>query len=307
MPWQRVGDTAMTHPKVMRAGRTAEERCTVFGFVVLCSTAAAAHLQDSFVSEAIAQQAGGASWEQLAKAAVRAGLFGKRQKDPDPEGWGYGWLVTRDETLLHQRTKAEVERERKHDALLRDLPIAIAVRLRDGDECRYCGKTVNFGDRKSARGGQLDHVDPDGDELVVACRECNRRKANRTPDEAGMTLLPVPTSVFFNPYTLKWLDKHNALPRDLRPGSQSDTAAGGDPAPSGITPQRDAEETSEQQPIRSGTGSGPDQVADLPPPGRDRVGSGPGLEGTGQVGSGTPAIAAPVSRSRKRGRRGTAA
>jgi hypothetical protein len=294
----------MTHPKVQRAGRIPEERCEVFGFVVLCSTAAAAHLQNSFVSEALAQQAGGASWERLAKAAVRAGLFSKRQRDPDPEGWGYGWLVTRDETLLHQRTKEEVERERKHDALLRDLPKSLEVRLRDGDECRYCGKTVNFADRKSNRGGQLDHVDPDGEELVVSCRGCNRRKASRTPAEAGMDLLPVPAAVFYNPYTLAWLDKHNALPRDLRPGSQPDTAAGGDPATDGTTPQRDADEPDDTDPIWPG--SGPDQVADLPPPGRDGSGSGSGPEGTGLVGSGDPARAAP-SRSRKRGRRGRAA
>jgi hypothetical protein len=275
----------------MRSGRTPEDRCAVFGFVVLCSTDAAAHLQDSFVSEAIAQKNGGASWEEFAKAAVRAGLFGKRQKDPDPDGWGHGWLVTRDETILHQRLKAEVERERKHDALLRDVAKAIEIRLRDGDECRYCGKTVNFADRKSARGGQLDHIDPDGDELAVSCRECNRRKGARTPEEAAMPLLPIPTSVFYNPNTLAWLDKHHALPSDLRPGTQPDTAPS-DPAPSGTPHPRDAHEPTRSDPI-----SAPDEVADLPPPGRDGFGS-------GHVRSGVPPDLTTSAAARRRGRRG---
>lgn len=62
---------------------------------------------------------------------------------------------------------------------------------RDGRRCRYCGVTE----------GQfsVDHIVPrsqgGGDDLInlaVCCRSCNSRKGPRTPQQAGMALLPVP-------------------------------------------------------------------------------------------------------------------
>lgn len=58
---------------------------------------------------------------------------------------------------------------------------------RDGYTCQYCGK----------KGGELtvDHVLPKSrggrgiwENLVAACRSCNLKKKNRTPEEAGMKL-----------------------------------------------------------------------------------------------------------------------
>jgi 5-methylcytosine-specific restriction endonuclease McrA len=71
------------------------------------------------------------------------------------------------------------------------------IYLRDRDYCRYCGIRVNMNDRISTEGGCLDHVDPDGENtlenLVRCCRGCNiYRKGERTPQEAGMRLLPPP-------------------------------------------------------------------------------------------------------------------
>lgn len=67
------------------------------------------------------------------------------------------------------------------------------VLIRDGRVCRYCGSAC-FGDLS------FDHVFPrsrgGGDNqlnLVVACISCNSRKGDRTPEEAEMKLLPVPT------------------------------------------------------------------------------------------------------------------
>ena len=63
------------------------------------------------------------------------------------------------------------------------------VRTRDLCACRYCG---------SKNAPTIDHVVPrcqggkDGaDNLVVACWSCNLSKSGRTPEQAGMTLLPV--------------------------------------------------------------------------------------------------------------------
>lgn len=71
-------------------------------------------------------------------------------------------------------------------------PIRRRVLARDGNRCRYCGAEV------SGRALTLDHIQPramaGGDtagNLVVACRPCNLRKGKRTPEEAGMPLLPI--------------------------------------------------------------------------------------------------------------------
>jgi hypothetical protein len=65
---------------------------------------------------------------------------------------------------------------------------------RDRRTCRYCGiecyedLTIDHLFPRSRGGG-------DGIEnLVVACRSCNSRKSDRTPEEAGMVLLPVPAT-----------------------------------------------------------------------------------------------------------------
>jgi len=64
-----------------------------------------------------------------------------------------------------------------------------AVFARDGSICQYCGD----------RAENLDHVIPrsrDGthtwENIVAACRPCNTRKGNRTPQEAGMELAAPP-------------------------------------------------------------------------------------------------------------------
>ena len=61
---------------------------------------------------------------------------------------------------------------------------------RDHNSCQYCGSTKNL---------TLDHVIPRSrggrhtwENVVAACSECNGRKGNRTPTEAGMPLRTKP-------------------------------------------------------------------------------------------------------------------
>ena len=63
---------------------------------------------------------------------------------------------------------------------------------RDGNSCQYCGAKTNL---------TLDHVIPRSrggrhtwENVVTACSECNSRKSNRTPLEAGMPLRTKPKS-----------------------------------------------------------------------------------------------------------------
>ena len=63
--------------------------------------------------------------------------------------------------------------------------------IRDNNMCQYCGRKV--------QPLTLDHVVPkqfggkeSWENLVAACMPCNNRKANRTPEQAGMKLLNKP-------------------------------------------------------------------------------------------------------------------
>lgn len=67
------------------------------------------------------------------------------------------------------------------------------VYLRDKGRCQYCSLRVPLNDFDfehvvpKARGGQTSW-----ENIVVACTPCNRRKGNRTPEEARMRLRSKP-------------------------------------------------------------------------------------------------------------------
>lgn len=67
------------------------------------------------------------------------------------------------------------------------------VFLRDKNTCQYCGRSFD------SENLNLDHVVPKsrGGEMnwtniVLSCIDCNTRKSNRTPKEAGMSLVRTP-------------------------------------------------------------------------------------------------------------------
>ena len=72
------------------------------------------------------------------------------------------------------------------------------VFLRDESLCQYCGRTAE----------NVDHIHPrsrggvhDWENVVAACRRCNSRKKDRTPEEAGMRLRRQP----YAPRAAFWL------------------------------------------------------------------------------------------------------
>lgn len=95
--------------------------------------------------------------------------------------------------LLEQR-KYVAQQKRRHRELYNNKALVQAIRDRDKDQCRYCGRLVNWQDRKGADGATYDYVDPEGptslENIVVACRACSAGKNQRTPEEAGYTLTP---------------------------------------------------------------------------------------------------------------------
>ena len=68
-----------------------------------------------------------------------------------------------------------------------------AIYTRDNWSCQYCGMDLG---KNSAT---IDHVQPKSrggktnwKNCVASCKYCNRKKANKTPTEAGMPLLVTP-------------------------------------------------------------------------------------------------------------------
>jgi len=74
-----------------------------------------------------------------------------------------------------------------------------SIMARDAYTCQYCGK--------KGRNLTLDHVLPKDRKgrhtwanLVACCTECNNKKGNQTPREAGMKLLKKPARPRFIPF-----------------------------------------------------------------------------------------------------------
>ncbi len=68
-----------------------------------------------------------------------------------------------------------------------------AILMRDQYTCQYCGK------QPGRQALTIDHVQPRSrggktkwENVVAACKQCNGKKGNRTPEEAGMLLKTEP-------------------------------------------------------------------------------------------------------------------
>jgi hypothetical protein len=69
------------------------------------------------------------------------------------------------------------------------MPTKSGIYRRDRGMCAYCGRSISFED------ASMDHIVPQSlggpatwGNLVNACRRCNEKKANRTPEQANMPL-----------------------------------------------------------------------------------------------------------------------
>jgi 5-methylcytosine-specific restriction endonuclease McrA len=108
-----------------------------------------------------------------------------------------------DWNLSKEEEQQQREESKQRMALSRDPEIRRALRSRDGNNCRYCGRVVSWTDRRGPAGATYDHITPGAgshiENLAVACRGCNSKKGRRTPDEAGMALRPPTHESFIEP------------------------------------------------------------------------------------------------------------
>lgn len=87
------------------------------------------------------------------------------------------------------------------------------ILTRDGWRCQYCGV------RKVVSELSYDHVVPRAqggkttwENIVTCCHECNAKKADRTPERAGMRMRTQPIRPSSLPITLLRLEPHTPVP-----------------------------------------------------------------------------------------------
>lgn len=91
------------------------------------------------------------------------------------------------------------------------------IYLRDKGICQYCGAKVAVG------GFTFDHVVPRDqggttvwENIVAACFKCNQHKKNRTPKQAGMTLLSKPVRPKSINGTLEFIGPESNVPQSWK-------------------------------------------------------------------------------------------
>jgi 5-methylcytosine-specific restriction endonuclease McrA len=135
-------------------------------------------------------------------ALIMCGLFGFETDSPRLKllfwctlGIGVAiYLTVWISRLMSSYGSSASDRRVEADVEQRAIPHNVRQAVLDRDDylCRYCGRR--------SQTMEIDHITPVSqggestlDNLVTACRRRNRKKAARTPEDAGMTVLPVRT------------------------------------------------------------------------------------------------------------------
>ena len=176
-PWARVDCYIMEDPDMVRVGHR--------GFVLHVGGILYAQRNetDGFVPEGVipALVMDMPRPKQALKDLLEVGLWTE-----DKERRGF-WVRN---YAKWQRTRAQIEEDRqsgaRRQALSKDKQLREAVRERDGDHCRYCGRAVRWTDRKGGAGGTYDHLDPSGGNtcLLYTSPSPRDRTRSRMPSSA---------------------------------------------------------------------------------------------------------------------------
>lgn len=212
MSWFRIDDKLHDHPKWVGIKTAAQARASARSEArALAKNAGLAWFAagvwgagnncDGIIPEAAADSIAPRAFltedefHDAADLLVEAGLWRKLPKKRGGPGWEvHDW---HDYQLSKQQVQLRQDRDTRRRALYKTVEgkkVLEAVKRRDRDHCRYCWTEVDWNDRRSAKRGTIDHIDPDGpnsvENCVVSCGSCNRRKADRTPEDAEMELKP---------------------------------------------------------------------------------------------------------------------
>lgn len=215
MTWLRVGDTFWADPRILRAAtlpdadaRTVNE---LAGFLVRLGSYAAQYEMDYRIHVDLAlTMPGVANPERLIRMLIDLGLAHEIQDD---ERSAIG--LTEDPDLLHMISKEEKNWRNQRVTDSRNPNLMVPVRLRDGDQCRWCGDIVHWPGKPSQRKATLDHLVPGEpatvDTAVVACWSCNSSRKNSPEWEVEDKLLKEPETPLYGKGTVKYLAKYGVV------------------------------------------------------------------------------------------------
>jgi hypothetical protein len=240
-----------------------------FGFLMRLAILSGSHLTDYVIDVGTCWMIGGPRTQQLIAMCVRAGLM-----EPTTTAKGIQAVrIIQDDEFIHLKLKKEVEWDRQRLRDIRDTALTARVRLRDGDQCRYCGQVVEWRGRTTHRKATYDHVHPGQaatvDTLVVACLRCNTSRQDDPSWCDDHPLLPPPSRPLYAKWTVKFLeDAGYTVEENIRvdKATKASTTASAGSAPlqdPGTSDQGASAGPSEADP-GSGTGDGRGASAGIP-------------------------------------------
>lgn len=312
MPWTRAGDSAATYPALiqLQGAPGADERTVneVFGWLMRSAFQSAAHLTDYVIDAGTAYMLGGTRTDELVRLCVAAGLLTETTT-----GNGIrAWTLIQDPEFIHIRLRQEIEWERQQRNDTRDPALTVPVKLRDGDNCRWCGVLVMYRGKKSNRTATMDHLRPGEpatvDTLVVTCLGCNSGRRNNVELwEDNHKIRAAPAVPNYGKWTAKFLtDNGWPVQVNVRSDDESATVAAAGNARPDQAVRPVAPPAARPAPVDAPAAPTPVQEPQEPqesPPKStsqvDRTSS----AGSGRDGSGSP-TGVPTGRRRRRGKRG---
>ena len=209
MAWLRIGDNASTHPAMSRLLAATkldqQQKNEAFGVLVQLAAVCAAHLTDGIVEMGLLAQVAPGRERPVLDLLKKAGLAVEEEREGDMP---IVRLVLDDEEFVHARRREEVETDRARARDKRTPGLLAQVRVRDGDNCRWCGKSVSWRNRSGYRAATYDslnqHKDSTVDTLVVSCKSCN--SARGAGEELNLLNPPAPTQIIYGKDTVEFVN-----------------------------------------------------------------------------------------------------
>jgi 5-methylcytosine-specific restriction endonuclease McrA len=233
LTWLKVDDGLPFDPKMLSLGRTKREVNESVGTLVRLWSWCAQQGTDGFVLAAVVDMV--ATPECVRRVTQpafgrKAALHRRGDKCDCLEGrpWTDGAEYAVHDFLDRNPSREETDVARAKKRELRNGEVKAAVYDRDGRWCRYCAREVNPDARRGETRRTLDHVDPrianGAENLVVCCGACNPKKKDRSPEAAGMRLLPPPSNPK-HPHHAEWMAERASTGFDtgLRTDSKPDS------------------------------------------------------------------------------------
>ncbi|MGV0391497.1 HNH endonuclease [Corynebacterium phoceense] len=207
MAWLRIGDNVITHPMMSRllvaTGLDHQQKNEAFGVLTQIAAGSAAHLTDGIVEMGSLAQVAPGRERAVLDVLKTAGIAEETKLD----GRYIVRLILDDEEFVHMRRREEVEQDRNRAKDKRTPGLLAQVRVRDGDVCRWCAKSVSWSNRRGRRAATYDsltkHKNSTVDTLVVSCKTCNSRRGNGEE----LHLKPEPENPIYSQKTVDFVNK----------------------------------------------------------------------------------------------------